>query len=97
MKNENIDDITCKIGPLFEHKESEIPMYSYDRPAYLFWNGVAKGLKKSGATNKEIQWWLQSKCARWMLDGMGEEVEKFGEKCGKEQDIKYMKKLMRGK
>ena len=33
-------DITGKIGPLFLDKQlSEWPMYSYNRPAYLLWNG----------------------------------------------------------
>jgi len=83
-------DITDKIAG--NSGNTEWPMCSYDRPAYLFWNGIANGLKKNGATIKEIQWWLQSKCARWTLDGMGNEIEKLGEAVGSEQNIKSLRK-----
>lgn len=85
-------DITGEIGGL--HSDCKWTMYSYERPAFVFWNGVAKGLAEKGATIEEIQWWLQSKNARWLLDGMSDEIEKMGEKYGKDEDIKDIRRMM---
>ena len=71
-------DITGKIGPLYPIPESEWPMYSFNGPAFSFWNGVAKGLKDSNYNEKDIQGWLQSKSARWFLDYYGEKIESLG-------------------
>lgn len=78
-------DITDKIGTL--QSDVEWPMYSYDRPSYIFWNGVAKGLVKQGATMAEIKWWLQSKNSRWLLDRMSDKIEDMGLKWGKEVNL----------
>ena len=72
-------DYTGRICPLFPSQiDSEWPMYSYERPAYTFWNGFANGLKKQGFTDKEIGEWLMSKQARWMLDGKEHELSDLG-------------------
>ena len=73
-------DITGKIGPLFLRKgEPEWPMYSYDRPAYLLWNAIAKEWARQGYPDESIKCWLQSKCPRWELDGnLGEMITKTG-------------------
>lgn len=88
-------DITGKIGQLNGNDKPEWPMYSFDRPAHYFWNGVANGLKKSGLNDEEIKDWLQSKAARWLLDSMGEKIvklgKKYGKKCGKEEGVKFAK------
>lgn len=52
----------------FEPFGDKWPMYSFDRPAYLFWNGVANYLRNAGYSDKEIREELQSKSVRWMLD-----------------------------
>jgi len=71
-------DISGKIGQLGE-KECEWPMYSYDRPAYVLWNAVARGLQKRGWLETEIKEWLQSKEPRWALDGdLGDQIRSLG-------------------
>lgn len=59
-------DCTSLLGQLGSGKEWE--MFSYDRPAYTFWNGVAKALYRRGWSDKEIKTWLQSKDSRHALD-----------------------------
>jgi hypothetical protein len=73
-------DITGKIGPLWRNREEpEWPMYSYERPAWMLWQAIAGVLNKRGWTEEEIQTWLQSKGARWALDGdLGEQIERLG-------------------
>ena len=79
-------DVTGKIGSLHD-KDSEWPMYSFDSPSYFFWQGVAQGLQEQGATEEEIQWWLQSKCSRWTLDGMGQRIHRMGNEIGNSLNI----------
>lgn len=63
-------DISGKIGQMFGRPGSpEWPMYSYERPAYMVWNAVASSLHDRGWTDDQIKEWLQSKNARWALDG----------------------------
>ena len=71
-------DYTGKFCDLHPSTNTEWPMYSYERPAYTFWNGFANGLKKQGFTDKEIGNWLMSKQARWMLDGKEHELSDLG-------------------
>jgi hypothetical protein len=53
-------------------------MYSYDRPAWLFWNAMMNGLMDSGYSQQAAEQWLRSKAARWMLDGdMGDKIEEL--------------------
>lgn len=67
-------DYTALIGPL--NSDKEWPMYSYERPAYMFWNAIANTLRTRGWSDEEIKEWLQSKEPRWMLDGeLGETIE----------------------
>ena len=88
-------DITDKIGDLNPTTETpEWPMYSYSRPAYIFWNGVAKGLMEAGLNQEEIQRWLQSKLARWELDGMGHLLENFGRSMTKKQNVKSIREYL---
>lgn len=80
-KRESYEDYTDKLGPLYEGEAShrEWPMYAYRRPAYLFWNGVANGLRDKGYTEEQARDWLQSKNARYSLDGGWEtEIEDLG-------------------
>ena len=77
-----MDDISGKIGPLFPIKaggEAEWPMYSFERPAWKFWNGVASGLKAKGYSEEETKEWLQSKKARWFLDEFDDKLFELGE------------------
>jgi hypothetical protein len=73
------DDITGKIGSLFpDASDPEIPMYSYSRPAYLFWQGFYEGLRERGMTDEQAFEEMQSKGVRWMLDLSGEMLGDLG-------------------
>jgi hypothetical protein len=62
-------DYTGLIGDLHQDREPpEWPMYSYSRPAYLFWNGFANALRERGLSDAQIRVELQSKGTRWLLD-----------------------------
>lgn len=77
------EDYSDKLGPLFpdHNQDREWPMYVYRRPAYLFWNGVANGLLDKGYNEEQVKEWLQSKNARYSLDGGWEqEIESLGYK-----------------
>ena len=65
-------DISDKVGQLHGKdcwgNDPEWPMYSYDRPAYILWNAIAKNLHSRGWSDEQIKAWLQSKNTRWALD-----------------------------
>ena len=79
-------DITADIGPLYRDGwDPKIPMYSYERPAYIFWQAVFEGLVEAGKTEEQAIDWLQSKGPRHMLDGpIGEVLRDIGRRVGKE-------------
>ena len=79
MKNTDTD-YTGRVGPLDPLHGVDWPMYSFDRPAFCFWNGFANGLRRDGWTEDQIKNTLQSKDVRWMLDGYDQEIDDFGEK-----------------
>jgi len=83
--NVNGVDITGDIGSL--HSDAKCTMYSFERPAYNFWNGIAEGMIANGATYEEVYWWLSSKNARWLLDNMDQEIQKMGKKYGKKVNL----------
>ena len=58
-------------------------MYSYSRPAYLFWQGVYDYLISQGLTHEKAIDVLQHKDTRWMLDHHGDEVKELGRKMAK--------------
>jgi hypothetical protein len=60
-------DCTGEIGPF--SSDAAWPMFSYERPAYIVWNAIAAALHARGWSDDEIKGWLQSKNARWALDG----------------------------
>lgn len=66
-------DISLTIGPLFplftKDSPAEFPMFSYERAAYTFWQGVFNGLLENGLSEAQAFEWLQSKDARYLLDG----------------------------
>jgi hypothetical protein len=62
-------DITGQIGPLYPSNPPEWPMYAFNTPAYDVWNAIANVLFERGWTVLEIKGWLQSKSARWAMDG----------------------------
>ena len=76
-----IRDITGEVGPLFGpvNQEPSIPMYSYERPAYNFWQGFYAGLIKRGLTHEQAAEELRSKGPRWLFDMRGDEVQALGE------------------
>lgn len=63
----SIKDITGLIGPLTSKEEN--PMYSFERPALNFWQGVYIGLIEDGFTHEQSMELLQSKHMRLMIDG----------------------------
>lgn len=63
-------DISGKIGPMFERLDAEWPMYSYNAPATTVWNAIASSMRARGWTDEQIKGWLQSKDARWAMDGL---------------------------
>ena len=72
-------DITGKIGNMFQGEQPEWPMYSFNRPAYAFWQGIANELQDQGYSQKHIQGVLQSKHMRWLFDGQAsEQLELLG-------------------
>jgi hypothetical protein len=73
-------DYTAHFSQLFNEAGTaeRVPMYSYERPAYLFWSAFMNGLRAAGYTEKQAIEWLTSKHARWALDGaLGDEIEKL--------------------
>lgn len=71
-------DISHKLGSL--ESDKPIKMYSYERPAYTLWNSIYAALRERGWTDKQAVDWLQSKEARWALDGeLGEAIIALGE------------------
>jgi hypothetical protein len=62
-------DCTGEIGQLGEDGMCAWPMYSYDAPAYTVWNAIAATFNRAGWSDDQIRDWLQSKHARWAMDG----------------------------
>ena len=72
-------DIGLDIGPLFaEREEVPVRMFSFERPAHLFWQGAFTALIKSGMSEASAFAWLQSKSPRWLLDSTSDQVEQLG-------------------
>jgi hypothetical protein len=69
----------------YEHKDysakiEAADMYSYSRPAWIFWNAAMNTLiQKHGMTETQAIEWLRSKHARWMLDRSEEQIENAAE------------------
>lgn len=78
-------DITADIGPMYRDGwKPKIPMYSYERPAYIFWQAVFEGLQEGGMTETQAIDWLQSKNPRWALDGsLGTILRQIGRETGR--------------
>jgi len=71
--NGKYEDLTSVVG--------ELGMYSYDRPAWTFWNAFANRLMKLGFTRDAALDVLKSKHTRWMLDHKGESaIERLAER-----------------
>lgn len=76
-------DISGRIGALYPlHKsgeEPEIPMYSYETPAWKLWNAIGETLHEAGWSDEKIFEWLRSKSTRYALDGsLGDAIEEIG-------------------
>lgn len=53
-------------------------MYSYDRPAYIFWSAFMNGLIDAGMSEKDAIEYLKSKATRYLLDGkLSDHIEKL--------------------
>lgn len=66
------------IGQSGSSKPSKVPMYSYERPVWIFWQGFYDALRARGFTPKECLDEMQSKGVRWMLDSDAIEIRKVG-------------------
>jgi hypothetical protein len=78
-ERDGVYDCTGHIGQLFK-SDCEWPMYSFDRPSYIFWNAVAKTFHGAGWSDDQIREWLQSKDPRYALDGsLHEAIEAVAE------------------
>lgn len=63
------------------------PMYSFDRPAFTVWNALSRRLFERGWSDAEIRTWLQSKEARWALDGaLGDALANAASACADRAD-----------
>lgn len=75
-------DISADLGQLDSGRT--IPMYSYERAAWMLWQAVYDGLLSNGHTHKSAVEWLQSKNARWALDGeLGQKIASIGFEFGR--------------
>ena len=72
------EDFTGRMGQLGREIKGEWPMYSYERPAWNYWNGVANYLKSVGCTDAEIGEILRHKYMRWMLDHDDHAIQSLG-------------------
>ena len=55
----------------------DCPMYSFEQPAYIVWNSITRALMARGWSEDQVKEWLQSKEARWALDGsLGAAIER---------------------
>lgn len=58
----------------------DLGMYSYENPAWVFWNAAMNSLIKThGLTKEQALEWLDSKHARWMLDQLEQAIENTAE------------------
>ena len=69
VKRNEWKDYSAHFCQLFDEKDGRIPMYSYDRPSSMIWNGMMNGLMSNGYSEAAAIEWLRSKAARWALDG----------------------------
>lgn len=85
MNTDNFEDFTdrpCRLDakpePYGKYCANDMPMYSYDRPAYMYWNGVANYLRSKGCADKTIAETLAHKHMRWMLDKYDDDLQMLG-------------------
>lgn len=84
--NHTSNDISGDICDLYPNTGS-CPMYSFSRPAYVFWQGFYDALIGRGIPHEDVMKILQSKGVRHMLDGREEEIEELGRKMGESFSI----------
>ena len=82
-----MNDITGQIGDLYPLLSPEVPMYSFSRPAYIFWQGFYDGLIKRGFTHEIAIREMQSKGVRWMLDSEDNKLKELGAKMAESYSI----------
>lgn len=81
------ESITTRAYSLFPqcHKPSELlsedekpfTMYSYERPARLFWFYLSKELLSRGLTDEQVVKWLASKSTKHLLDSHEDKFEEL--------------------
>ena len=79
MKKYIEEDITGRIGATYS--DAEVTMYSFERVAWMFWQGFYNSLRTRGLTEKQAFEEMQSKGPRRMLDN-NEEIKDLGTKLG---------------
>jgi len=65
-----------------KYPANDMPMYSFSRAAYEFWNGFANALEQSGMDESEIRETLASRDIRHFLDSQ-DGIENLGYELGK--------------
>jgi hypothetical protein len=51
------------------HPDPKHPMYSFHGPSHVVWNAIATVLSERDWSDDQIRDWLQSKQARWAIEG----------------------------
>ncbi len=77
-------EIAGAIGDRFPSKEvPEFPMFSFDRPSNLFWQGYFEGLREKGLTAEQAFEVLQSSTVRHQLDWHEDKISEMGKRMAK--------------
>jgi hypothetical protein len=73
-------DITATIGPMWAYAMSnrEVQMYSYERPAYNFWQGFYEVLVESGMSHEAALLELTHSAIRHFLDNNDDAIHNLG-------------------
>lgn len=90
----DFEDFTCRPCPLGsaprhygdndEYIDNDMPMYSFERAANNYWNGVCNYLRSRGCTDAEIAETLAHKHMRWMLDNHDDDIALLGYQTAKD-------------
>jgi len=81
---ERLRDITADIGPMYPNNKATVPMYSFDRPAWILWQAVYDAMRAEGCSDEQAIAWLQGRGPRMELDGgLGDKVRVLGIEIGR--------------
>ena len=66
-----------QMGPQHSPAEAQ-EMYSWDRPAYMFWNGFGQYLREQGLSDQKIVDIMRHSTIRHALDNWDEHIVNLG-------------------